>query len=298
MLFRSFESCRQFIDVFHARCGLRREAVSPAYGMAEATLAMALKPVDEEFSTRVVDAEAFQQRGEVVEPATDDTPVFEHVSCGPTFPGHEMRVADVETGAWLPEGREGELCFSGPSVTPGYYDNPEATASCFKGPWLHTGDLGYVLDGSVYVTGRLKDLIILNGRNLHPQSIEWTIQDLDGVRKGNVVAFSVPGDDTELVVVALERRADYTGTDLPERVRETLSREMSVPVADVVVLDPGLLPKTSSGKLQRRKARQLYLAGEIGAHGPRTQGSNASKITLAKHLARSAWARMKNSVKS
>ncbi|MCB9506691.1 MAG: fatty acyl-AMP ligase [Myxococcales bacterium] len=291
------EGCRQFTELFASRCGLPTTAVSPAYGMAEATLAMSLNPFGAPLRTLVVDAEAFQQRGRVEPPASEESAVFEHVSCGVTFPEHDVRVASPETGAWLPEGSEGELCFSGPSVTPGYFENAEATAACFVDGWLHTGDLGYLWEGEVYVTGRLKDLIILNGRNLHPQALEWTVQELDGVRRGNVIAFSVPGDGTELVIVALERRADVTGDGIADAVRERLSAELGVPVAEVVVLAPGLLPKTSSGKLQRRKARQLYLAGELGAHGPRTQGSSASSLTLAKHVARSMWARAKNTIR-
>lgn len=291
------DGARAFIEKFHTHCGLKKTAVAPAYGMAEATLAMALKPHETEFVTRLVDAEKFQNEGVVTEPVGDDTWVVEHVSCGVAFPLHEIRVADVETGEWLDEKQEGELCFSGPSVTPGYAENPEATAASFRDGWLHTGDLGYVADGEVYVTGRMKDLIILNGRNIHPQSMEWMIQELEGVRKGNVVAFSVPGKETEQVIVALEKRGDVDEDALRQRVRDLVSAEFGTPVADVVILPPSHLPKTSSGKLQRRKTRQYYLQGVLGQTGSRQQGSSADAVTLARHVARSAWARLKNVVK-
>lgn len=291
------DGARAFTELFGEHCGLKETAVAPAYGMAEATLAISLKPLREPMRTRLVDAEVFQNEGRVVEPEGDDTWVMEHVSCGVTFPLHEVRVADAETGAWLEEGREGELCVSGPSVTPGYADNPEATAGCFKDGWLHTGDLGYMVDGEVYVTGRMKDLIILNGRNIHPQSLEWVVQEIDGVRKGNVVAFSVPGKDTEQVIIALEKRGEVDEEALKEAVRTRVSGEFGAPVADVVVLEANFLPKTSSGKLQRRKTRQYYLQGLLGKTGSRQQGSSADAVTLARHVARSAWARLKNVVR-
>ena len=290
------EGARAFSDLFSSRCKMDPNAVSPAYGMAEATLAITLKKRGTELRTRQVDAETFQDEGTVTE-AIEDKVALEHVSCGIPFPGHEVRISDAETGAFIDEdGREGEICTRGPSITPGYFDNADATAAAWRGGWLHTGDLGYLKDGELYVTGRLKDLLIINGRNLHPQSIEWVVQELDGVRKGNVVAFSVPGESTEQVIVALERKGDGSIDELVARVRDAVSAEFSLAVADVVVLDPGLLPKTSSGKLQRRKARQYYQRGVLGKTGARTQGSSADAVTLAKHMARSVWARVKNKV--
>ncbi len=192
----------------------------------------------------------------------------------------------------LEEGHEGEICLQGPSVTPGYYRNPEATAAAIRDGWLHTGDLGYLLDGEVYVTGRIKDLIILNGRNLHPQSVEWVVGEVEGVRKGNVVAFSRPGEGSEELVVALESKgADEEA--LRTAIRAALTRELGLVVSDIVLLPPGGLPKTSSGKLQRRLTRQQYLTGELGGQGSRLAGDAGSKLTVAKHVARSLWTRAK-----
>jgi len=278
------------------KANMPANSVLPAYGMAEATLAMSFKPLAQEMRTVVVDAKAFQEDGKVQEPAGQDSLVFEHVSCGPTFSKHKL-VAMDEAGNVLPEGSEGELCFAGPSVTPGYFNNPEATAAAYRDGWLHTGDLGYILDGEVFVTGRLKDLIILNGRNLHPQSIEWACQDVPGVRKGNIVAFSRTGANSEELVIVLETRETET-EQLVADVKASVRKEISVAPADVVCLPPGSLPKTSSGKLQRRKTRSQYLTGELGGEGVRTMGSSASKVTLARHVAKSLWSRAKSRLRN
>ena len=284
-----------FLDLFGEHCGLDRTSFLPAYGMAEATLAMSFKPLGQVFRTNRVDAERFQDDG-VVEAPRDDEPVLEHVSCGPTFPGHELRALS-DDGSLLAEGVEGELCFKGPSVTAGYFQDPERTAAAYRDGWLHTGDLGYTLDGEVYVTGRIKDLIILNGRNIHPQSLEWRAAEVDGVRKGNVVAFSRPSPSGEEVVIVIEtRESEERWEQLKKDVKKRIRAEIAVAPADIVCLKPGSLPKTSSGKLQRRKARQQYLAGELGGEGSRTAGSTGSKITLAKHVARSVWSRAKNRI--
>ncbi|MBN2799864.1 MAG: fatty acyl-AMP ligase [Deltaproteobacteria bacterium] len=288
------ETMAEFTDKFHTHCGMPEEAIMPAYGMAEATLAITLVPTDRMWATRAVEASAFEADGTATTPEQGAT-VLEHVSCGFPHAGHEVAVFHAETGEQLPEGREGELCLRGPSVAHGYFKNPEATSAAFRNGWLHTGDLGYMNQGEVYVTGRMKDLIILNGRNLHPQSIEWVAAEVEGVRKGNVVAFSRRGAHSEELVIALETRSeDHAG--LSARVKEQVQAQLQAPVAEVVCLEPGTLPKTSSGKLQRRKTQQLYTKGTLGKEGSRTPGSSASRVTLAKHVAKSVWSRAKNAV--
>ncbi len=287
------ETMRQFTDLLSARCKLPETAIMPAYGMAEATLAIALNRRNDRMRTMVMDAESFQHGGAVVAPV-DGKPAIEHVSCGSPFAGHEVASFD-DDGNRLPERREGELWHRGPSVTSGYFRNPEATGACFRADgWLRTGDLGFVDAGEVFVTGRLKDLIILNGRNLHPQAVEWAAADVDGVRKGNVVAFSVPGESSEQLVIVLESKDG--SPDLGHAVKSSVQKELGVTVADVVCVPAGALPKTSSGKLQRRKTRQQYLAGELGAEGSRAFGASASRVTLAKHVAKSLWSRAKAAV--
>ncbi len=282
---------RAFTDLFSTRCKMPTNAVTPAYGMAEATLAMSIKRRPDTWEGLVVDAESFQADG-TVRDAIDGQLTAEHVACGAAFSGHEIRVLGAD-GQWLPDGREGELCFKGPSVTLGYFQNPQATAEAYRPDgFLRTGDLGYVRDGQVVVTGRIKDLIIVNGRNLHPQALEWCVAELDGVRRGNVVAFSVPGEAGEEVVVVAETRANDQEA-VVEAIRSKIRKELSVSVIDVVCLPAGSLPKTSSGKLQRRKTRQDYLEGKLGAGGNRLAGAQAGRLALAKHMARGVWARAK-----
>jgi len=290
------ETMRSFTERFHSTCGLPANSIMPAYGMAEATLAISLKPAPEPMVTFTLDAEHFSETGEV-KAASEGSTAAEHVACGVPFEGHEVVAMDPD-GNRLPEGHEGELCHRGPSVTPGYFENPEATAQSYRDGWLHTGDLGFVLDGQVYVTGRIKDLIIVNGRNVHPQAVEWAAAECEGVRKGNVVAFSVPGQTgEELVVVAETKRPEDEHAELADRVSRAVQRELSLATAEVICLKPGSLPKTSSGKLQRRKTRSQYLQGQLGGEGARTFGSQGSKLTLAKHVARSVWTRAKAAIR-
>ena len=285
---------REFTELFHTHCDLPRSAVLPAYGMAEATLAISLKPVHEIMTTNTVDAEKFQSDG-IVETPADGATTVEHVSCGVPFEGHSVAIFS-ETDQQLGEGTEGEICLQGPSVTPGYFKNDEATAKSFRDGWLHTGDLGYILKGHVYVTGRIKDLIILNGRNIHPQSVEWAAANVEGVRKGNVVAFSRPGARSEELVIALETRHEDTES-LCSTVRSFVQKELSVSVNEVICLPVGTLPKTSSGKLQRRKTRSQYLQNTLGKEGSRTPGST-DRVKLARHMARGMWSRAKSAVLS
>jgi fatty-acyl-CoA synthase len=263
--------------------------------MAEATLAMSFAAVGEDLPVLLLDAETFRREGRVVTP-DDDALSLAFVSCGKPFSKHGICVIDAE-GNVLGEDREGELVFSGPSLTDGYWKNPEATAEVFRTIvgggdtiWLRTGDLGFVHDGNVFITGRSKDLIILNGRNHHPQTIEWSVAEIDGVRKGNVVAFSRPGKESEELVVVAETRADPPA-DLKETIIAAVADRLSLKVTDVVLLGAGQLPKTSSGKLQRRKTREQYLAGELGGEGVRTLGATGEKLTVARHLARSLLGR-------
>jgi acyl-CoA synthetase (AMP-forming)/AMP-acid ligase II len=288
------ETMRAFVEVYSEHCGLRKDAILPAYGMAEATLAMTLKPEDTMMVVRPVDAERFQAEGVAEPPASEDTAVDLHVSCGKALDRHEVAVF-TEEGQRLPDGVEGELCFRGPSVMAGYFQNPEATATALRGEWLRTGDLGYISDGDVFVTGRLKDLIILNGRNIHPQTVEWEVAEVEGVRKGNVVAFSRPGVSSEELVVVLETKTQDRDA-LVEAVKHRVQREMSLAIGEVLLLGRGVLPKTSSGKLQRRRTRQLYLTGQLTNGGSRVMGVNADRVTLAKHVARSFWSRAKAAV--
>ncbi|MET0628695.1 MAG: fatty-acid--CoA ligase, partial [Acidimicrobiia bacterium] len=177
--------------------------------------------------------------------------------------GLEMRIADRETGAPLGDRGVGELQLRGVSITPGYYRNDDATAAAFVDGWFRTGDLAYLADEGLVVCGRLKDVIIVGGRNVFPEDVERAAASADGVRAGNVIAFGATSRrHKESIVVVAETKAED-----PSAVRERLVTQVSdavgIPPADVVLVRPGTLPKTSSGKLQRSLCRERYEADAL-----------------------------------
>jgi hypothetical protein len=155
---------------------------------------------------------------------------------------------------------------------------------------LKTGDFGYLANGNVYIPGRKKDIIIINGRNYDPQRMEWIVDELPEVRKGSTVAFSRPGSTSEELVIVLESRTQKP-TELIELVKQKINENLQLIPVDVVLAPVGSLPKTSSGKLQRAKTRQQYLDGTVGKDGVRTIGSNGEKAVIAKHVAKSLLGR-------
>jgi fatty-acyl-CoA synthase len=167
-----------------------------------------------------------------------------------------------EDGEILPEREIGEIVVRGPSVTQGYFRNPKATAAVWRDGWLHTGDLGYLADGELFVCGRSKELIIIRGANYYPHDIEWTLRDLPGIKRGNVVAFSVnEGREERLVIIAEAdaREGEDLRRTIPTRIQEAIGLE----VYRVVPVPAGTLLRTTSGKLQRLKMKQLYERGEL-----------------------------------
>ena len=178
------------------------------------------------------------------------------------MPDHAVQILDA-TAASLPEDVIGEIAVAGPSVTPGVFAAGRIEPHALAADRLLTGDLGFLHDGELYVTGRRKDLVIVAGRNLHPQLIEWCVDALPGVRQGSVIAFSVPGRETERLVVLAECESPRTAHGLAPLIRQCVARELGLTVADAVVVRAFSLPKTSSGKMQRAAAKRLYLAGEL-----------------------------------
>jgi fatty-acyl-CoA synthase len=177
---------------------------------------------------------------------------------GRPVPGLEIRIVDPETGKPLRDREVGELEIRGTSVTPGYYGRPDADAGLFHDGWLTTGDLAYTLDGQLVMCGRIKDVIIVGGRNVFPEDVERAIGDVDGVRAGNVIAFGVEGDrGRETLVVVAETKAEDRAT-LRTVIAERVRRVVGVPAKDIVLVEAGTLPKTSSGKLQRSLCRRRY----------------------------------------
>ncbi|MGA0893351.1 MAG: AMP-binding protein [Ilumatobacteraceae bacterium] len=250
-----------------SRFGFRAEGVFPAFGMAEVAIGGSFPPRNRGMRTDSVDRIALERervaRPLLVEDADEELDVRRLPLLGTAVPGLEMKVVDPETYVELPERAVGELLLRGTSVTPGYYKRPDATAALFRDGWLCTGDLAYMVDGELVLCGRIKDVIIVGGRNVFPEDIERAVGVLDGVRAGNVIAFGVEGyKGKESVVVVAEVRAD----DI-EAVRHAVHHRTldvcGLPPRDVMLVRPGTLPKTSSGKLQRAKCRELYLAEQL-----------------------------------
>jgi len=259
------------LERFHerfARYGLRREALMPVYGLAENSVALCVPPVGRGPRLETVRREAFERNGRAEAAGAADAPTVTFVSVGSALPEHEVRIVD-DAGADLPERTVGRLVFRGPSMTAGYFRKPEATAAItLPGGWLDTGDLAYLAEGELYVTGRLKDLIIKAGRNLVPQEIEEVASSVPGIRKGCVVAFGVSHEATgteSLVVVAETRETRAEEKErLATAVIEKVSTALDLPPDAVHLVPPGSVPKTSSGKLRRAATREAYLKGELG----------------------------------
>ena len=285
---------RLFVDTMKP-AGLKPIAMLPCYGMAEATLAISFIDLDQPISTDLVDQNLYQTERKAEPVTVGSKGAQEFVSCGKTFPLHDVAAFD-DLGNRLADRRIGELRVRGPSVAKGYYKDSEATQKTFGNGWLKTGDLGYLVNGNVYITGRQKDLIIINGRNYDPQRMEWLVDEIAEVRKGSTVAFSRPGTASEELVIVIESRTENR-EPLKEAIRQKITEHMQLTVADVVLCGVGSLPKTSSGKLQRAKTRLQYLDGTVGTEGNRSLGANGEKMVLAKHVALSLLGRSRNRAK-
>jgi fatty-acyl-CoA synthase len=273
------ETLAAFASKF-AEVGFREEAFLPCYGMAEHTLAVTFPPLDRAPRVDVVNADDLASARRAM-PAGDGEGRAAVVSCGRPFPGHEMRIADTN-GRSLPERHVGQILLKGPSVFGGYLGRDALSTATLAGGWLHSGDLGYVAAGELYVCGRVKDTIIVNGRNYYPQDLEQAASDVGDVRKGRVVAFGTQaGTGQDRIVVVLEPTDARPADDLADRVRGRILETTGVRVDDVVIAPSGTIPKTTSGKLQRVRVRQLFEAGVL----LRRRGAT-SRVRLAGHLVR------------
>jgi fatty-acyl-CoA synthase len=254
--------------------GFQPGGVFPAFGMAEVAIGGAFPPRHRGMRVDSVDR-AVLERDRIAKPlllseAEEELYVRRLPLLGAAVPGLEMKVVDPETYEELPERHVGELLLRGTSVTPGYYRRPDATAALFRrGGWLCTGDLAYLLEGELVMCGRIKDVIIVGGRNVFPEDIERACAALDGVRAGNVIAFGVEGyKGKETVVVVAEVRMNELAEDgALDTVRHAIHHRTlqvcGLPPRDVMLVKPGTLPKTSSGKLQRAKCREQYLEEQL-----------------------------------
>ncbi|HET9117401.1 MAG TPA: AMP-binding protein, partial [Pseudonocardiaceae bacterium] len=258
----------RFTDRF-AAYGLRRDALAPVYGLAEAGVGLAFPPVDRGPVVDRIGRERFLRAGHAVPAADNDPNPLRLVACGRAIPGHEIRVIDA-AGNELEDRREGRVEFRGPSATTGYFRNPEATRALVRHGWLDTGDLGYLDSGELYVTGRIKDLIIRAGRNLHPEELEHAVGNIPGIRTGCVAVFATPeqtGGTERLVVLAETHRTDAAAlTELRTRIVTVTLDLLGTPPDDIVLAPPGTVPKTSSGKIRRAASRERYERGTLQVH--------------------------------
>lgn len=282
-----------FLEHFKG-AGIEPHTMVSVYGLAENVLGVTHSPMSTPLRVDRINRETYLAQKQAISEESDDALVF--VSVGSPYPGFEVNVLD-DDGNTLPDRHVGEIFIKGPSVTAGYFDDPVATEAVFTKAGLRTGDLGYLDSGELFLTGRKKDVVIIHGRNYDPQSIEWVVQEIDGVRKGNVVAFSVPDERTEELVIVCEVKAGLDHTELRKSIGSAVRQQVGLTVSDVVFLQSGELPKTSSGKLQRSRTREQFLSGELGQDGARTHGSKAPSQVLARHLASSAISRAKHTVR-
>jgi fatty-acyl-CoA synthase len=244
------EVLRAFLRRFAAQ-GLKPESILPSYGMAEATLAITFADVTAPIRTDRIDLAAMRS-GEA-QPAGEGA-AMELVSCGRPFPGHELAVMGPG-GRRLGERQVGEVWLRGPSVTAGYFGDPRATEETFGGGWLRTGDLAYQADGELFICGRAKDLIILNGKNYYPQDIERIVSRIDGIRDGQCAAFSRFDDSgAEIAVVVAESRRHTAG--LAAAIIAAVRGELGLTITETHFIKRGTLAKTSSGKVRRRECKR------------------------------------------
>ena len=245
--------------------GFKPEALVPVYGLAENAVGLSFPASVRAPVIDRVDRVALSGRARAVPAAAGDANALEIVACGRPLPGHEIRIVGP-TGE-LGEREEGRLQFRGPSATSGYFDNPAKTRELYDGDWLNSGDRAYIASGDVYITGRSKDIIIRAGRNIYPAEIEEAAGGVPGIRKGCVVAFGSqdPARGTErLILLAETRESDAASlAALRQRVEDIVTPLLDAAPDEVVLVPPNSIPKTSSGKLRRNSARELFEQGRL-----------------------------------
>ena len=281
----SIAAVDQFTAAF-APYGLKATAIKPSYGMAEATLFVSTTDADAQPTAVYLDR-AELGAGRAVEVPADQPGAVAQVSCGTVARSQWAVIVDAQTDSELPDGHVGEIWLHGDNIGHGYWRRTEETELAFQnklqsrlqyhshaegsaesGLWLRTGDLGVYHDGQLYITGRVKDLIIVDGRNHYPQDIEATVAEAaTAVRAGYVAAFPVPAEDGREEVVIVAERAAGAGraeaAPIVEAIRAAVSRRHAVPIAAVELVAAGTIPRTTSGKLARRACRARYLDGTL-----------------------------------
>jgi fatty acid CoA ligase FadD28 len=267
------KTIKRFTDRF-ARFNLSETVMQPSYGMAEATLYMATPRPKDPIKVVYFDTEALTAGDAKRSDGEDATPLVSYD--GPITPlSPVLRIVDPDTCSEVPEGKTGEIWCHGDNVSAGYWEKPEETARTFggtivapsagtpEGPWLKTGDIGFISDGELFVVGRIKDLLIIYGRNHAPDDIEATVTEITG---GRCVAIAVPHDSVEKLVVVMEVRKRGDSDEEAREKLDVIKRDVTaaisnlhgIAVADLVLVGPGSIPVTTSGKLRRQSSAGLY----------------------------------------
>jgi fatty-acyl-CoA synthase len=256
----SADLLRRFVHAFEP-LGFRAETFFPVYGLAEATVAVTFPGLLARTRFDVIDRVRLERDGCAV-PCTPQTGALELVGVGSPIPRTDVRIVAVD-GSPQPNRRVGEILVRAPTLMLGYFDDPAATTQALHGGWLRTGDLGYLADGTLYITGRKKDLIIRAGHNLIPSVIEDVVSAVEGIRGGSVAAVGVRSDEDQTErchVIAETRFAPENYPQLARDVRAALASQ-SIPIDELLFVRPGTLPKTSSGKIRRRALAEALAAG-------------------------------------
>jgi fatty-acyl-CoA synthase len=251
---------QSFVDAFH-EAGFSAKAFLPSYGLAEATLAVTIMPPGEGIIVELV--EESELSGEAW-PGDRPQRYRAIVNCGKPCRDMSLEIRG-DDGTPLAERQIGQVWTAGPSIMHSYFRDPESTDACLQNGWLNTGDMGYMSGGYLYVVGRAKDMIIINGKNHWPQDIEWAVEQLPGFKQGDIAAFSVTmpgGEESPAVLVHCRTTDGEERSKLRDAIREKV-RSITGMNCVVELVPPRSLPRTSSGKLSRAKARRLYLSGEI-----------------------------------
>lgn len=260
------QTLRHFSNRF-APYGFKHEALAPVYGLAESAVGLTFPPLDRGPLIDRIQRDAFQNKGLAVPAGETDKAVLEFVACGQPLAGHEVRIVDPGERE-LPERQQGRLQFRGPSATSGYFRNARETEKLFAGDWLDSGDLAYLDQGDIYLTSRVKDIIIRAGRNILPYAVEEAVGEITGIRTGCVAVIGSRDDKTateRLVVLAESRETETYGQEqLHRQVLAVATEHLDSPPDRVMLVPPHTVLKTSSGKIRRSAMRRLYERGRIG----------------------------------
>jgi 1-acyl-sn-glycerol-3-phosphate acyltransferase len=288
-----------FIERF-VPCRLQPEAITPVYGLAECSVGLAFPPLGRGPRIDAIRRDTLLRERRAVPGEESGPDVMRVPACGRALPGHAIRIVD-ESDHELPDREVGRLQFRGPSATRGYFRNPEATAKLVRDGWLDSGDYAYMVESEIYLTGRVKDLIIRGGRNLYPYELEEAVGEIPGIRKGCVAVFAStdPANATErLVVMAETRERDEAAREtLRRKINEAASDVLGMPADEIVLAPPHSVLKTSSGKIRRAASREAYERGEVGAAptpvwwqmARLALAAASQRLTFAARLARRRW---------